>query len=656
MKSPHKPAIGGTAREPESPSFGEQGRVCLKLGAKLLRTLWALAAIYLLLSVGETGLRLITAQLFGHITNVIQGGGLVPDTWIGVTYFKWVAAAVAGIALPFVLKQVTATMDGRMANKLRDNLFEQVLAQPSEFFHENDPGRLTAIVNQMSVETQMTIRQLLVDPVVQLLSMILSTTFIVWNLLSVQKGEANPYMWAGIGLVFCFALLSPWLVSRLSIRLQTAATALREESLALAGLVNGALQSPEEIQAFRAEKMLATKHRNLLDHFLSARLRQTLNVQLLNSIDDLPLLAVQAGLVGFAIFGGVTGGGANPALAGAVVAILLQVPVLMAPIRAFSNYISMLRLYWPSIETVTSILDSEPRTHDAADARDIDSVSPELRVRDVSFSYAPGLPKVFQNLNFEAPAGKITALVAKMGQGKTTLFRLALRFNEPDAGNLEIGGYSPDTYTLESLRRHAVMMSQFPAWLHDTLRENMRIAKADASDEQIRAVCEQTGMWEILVNKMGAEPLDRQFGAGRMLSGGQKKLLGLSRCLLRKPMFLFLDEPTAGMDNHEKYRLIEPIRQACAGKTVIVVDHDIPWLMQLCEHFIVLDEGCVVQQGNLSEVLREEGLFKELAMLPAAPLVPLLSLLRAEGVLPEALHSPVLSENGHGPLSGEVRR
>ena len=261
-------------------------------------------------------------------------------------------------------------------------------------------------------------------------------------------------------------------------------------------------------------------------------------------------------------------------------------------------------------------------------------------MRDLSFAYGPDLPKVFDGLDLTAPEGKITAVVAKMGQGKTTLFRLALRFQRPDSGRIEIGGHSPDDFTLSSLRRHAVMMSQFPAWFHDTLRENLRIARSDADDAELRAACERTGMWPILEQKIGGDPLDQPFAAGRMLSGGQKKLLALSRCLLRDPQFLFLDEPTAGMDNHEKFRLVKPIRRACKGKTVLVVDHDIPWLMQLCDHIIVIDGGKVVQQGGASDLLREKGLFRELVMLPARPLFPVLDALREEGVLEEVLDAP----------------
>ena len=352
------------AAQTETISIWEQRRVCMRLGKKLLSAVTGVAVVYLFLSVFETVLRLAAGQLFGKITALLQQGA-GGDSWVLGTFIFWVAAAVVTLILPLFLKHVTALMDGRMANRLRERLFSRLLHQPADFYHKNDPGRLTSITNQMSLEAQMTLRQLVLDPLVQAASLLLSAGIILWNLARVQTGGQNPFVWIGVVLVFLFALISPWLVARLSGRLQSAATEMRDQNLALAGLVNGSMQSPEEIQAFRAEEMITEKHDRQLASLMRARLRQTFNVQLLNSIDDVPLLFVRVGLVGFAIFGGVaSGAGSDPALAGAVVAILLQAPTLMAPIQAISTYISMLRLNWPSIETVDGILSSEPGSKD----------------------------------------------------------------------------------------------------------------------------------------------------------------------------------------------------------------------------------------------------------------------------------------------------
>jgi ABC-type transport system involved in cytochrome bd biosynthesis fused ATPase/permease subunit len=156
------------------------------------------------------------------------------------------------------------------------------------------------------------------------------------------------------------------------------------------------------------------------------------------------------------------------------------------------------------------------------------------------------------------------------------------------------------------------MMSQFPAFFHDSVRDNFRVAEPQASDEQIQSISELTGLWPLLQRAVGSDTLNRPFASGAALSGGQKKLFALTRCLLRNPTFLLLDEPTTNMDNEEKYSLIPLMKAACAGKTVIVVDHDIPWLLKFCDYFITLDGGRVANEGTAEALLSGPNLLSEL--------------------------------------------
>jgi ABC-type transport system involved in cytochrome bd biosynthesis fused ATPase/permease subunit len=144
------------------------------------------------------------------------------------------------------------------------------------------------------------------------------------------------------------------------------------------------------------------------------------------------------------------------------------------------------------------------------------------------------------------------------------------------------------------------------------VRVNFQLAKENASDDEILDICKMTGLLPILERAVGPNPLSREFAGGAKLSGGEKRLFALTRCLLRNPSFLFLDEPTTNMSNDEKYRLIPMMRAACSGRTVIVVDHDIPWLLQFADHFVTLEAGRIVQQGTAKELLSQAGLLREL--------------------------------------------
>jgi ABC-type multidrug transport system fused ATPase/permease subunit len=188
-----------------------------------------------------------------------------------------------------------------------------------------------------------------------------------------------------------------------------------------------------------------------------------------------------------------------------------------------------------------------------------------------------------------------------------------MRFYDLAAGEILLGGIPHTRFSLESLRRQIVLMPQSPAFFHDTIRENLLVAQPTAADSEIQELCERTGIWPVLVEAYGGDPLNRQFSSGNLLSGGQKKLFALTRCLLRRPSILFLDEPTTGIDAEDKYGLLQVMRQVCAGKTVMVVDHDIVgWQIPFCDRFTVLDQGKIVQTGTAAELLSAPGLFRDL--------------------------------------------
>ena len=275
---------------------------------------------------------------------------------------------------------------------------------------------------------------------------------------------------------------------------------------------------------------------------------------------------------------------------------------------------------WPSIETILGLLERKGRidlSPSGSPEQEKGIAEPTLEARGVRFAYGPGFPPVFDNLSFQLPARKRTALIAKMGQGKTSFFRLALRFYDPEKGEILVGGRPTTAITHAKIRQEIAMMSQFPAFFHDTLRENLRIAKPDATDEELISICRTTGMSDILDAK--GLTLDSNLAGGQILSGGQKKLLALTRCLLRIPAILFLDEPTAGVDNDEKFKLLEMLCHATEGKTVVVVDHDVNWLLQFCDYFVGLNEGRTIESGTLVEVLTNRSVIHQLYTVAQGP-------------------------------------
>ena len=609
--------------QPVEPISSLKWKNLLSFGWKLIGVCGGLVLLYAILSLTHEAIDRGIIQLFGYLTNQVSTSS--SDRLVG-TYLGWVFLAICGVGFSIPLRWVTTKMDALLSNRLRTNLFDRVLRQSPEFFHDYDPGQLNAIINQMTIETEMTLRQIIVDPILQFVVLAGTTGLVSYNFIQLHReplaifGVQLP-SWAIPPMIVVLALFSPYLISKIGDRIRTASKAVQTYMLSLSSLVTGATQSPEEIQALEAERIFSEKHNVSLDQSLKARLRQTITIETVNLLNRLPTLLIEIALLGFAVWLVLKpGGNARP---GDVVAVLLLAPMLMSPIQALSGYLVMASSSWPNIEQVINILESGSKTEEQPGTMETQVAAPTIEARNVAFSYEPSSSQIFNGLSFIVPPEKTTGFVAKMGQGKTTFFKLALRFYDPQRGQIMVGGRPTTDYTPDTLRRRIAMMSQFPAFFFDTVRENLRMAKPDATDEELQAICERTGVWRILSQKLPPSEtgliLDANLAAGKTLSGGERKLLALTRCLLRDPALLFLDEPTVGMDNEEKFEIRKMLREGTRGKTVMVVDHDVNWLLQFCDYFVVLDEGRVVEQGTAKELLSRDGLLYQLYMAAMGP-------------------------------------
>lgn len=524
----------------------------------------------------------------------------------------WAFLALASLFMHMPLRWVGTKLDLSLSNKLRSQLFGRLLRQSPDFYHTHESGELNAVVNQFTVESSVTLRQVSLDMLLQLASL----AYTVGMLMQSFTMKNAQHTFFGLPpaavpvLITLIAFVSPWISGKLSNMVRDVSRDLQEKMVALNSLATGAMQSPDEIQAMEAEPLFTEKYDKQLKALLKSRVNQTMTMEKMGLYSGLPGWVVQVVMLVFSIYFASTSGDKDAA--GKVVTIFLLTPQLMLPIGALSGYLIMAGSAWPSIETINGMLELRRRREEESGTVRVDKVEPTITARNVTFSYSPDGRKIFDDISFDVPPGKITGFVARMGQGKTTFFKLALRFYDPQQGQILLGGRPVADYASDNLYRHIAMMSQFPAFFYDTLRANMQMAKPDATDEEIRAISEKTGVWKILEAGVKGNPLDQEFAAARRLSGGQKKLLALTRCLLRNPAVLFLDEPTVGMDNKEKFSMLEIIKEALKGHTVMVVDHDLRWLMPFCNYFIVLDNGKIAEQGTADELLARGGLFSEL--------------------------------------------
>ena len=530
---------------------------------------------------------------------------------IVLAYLGWLFVIIAAMPLTVWFRLAQNDLDTSMEAVMRNRIFVNVLRQPPEFFAKNDPGRLTSVLTQMVTQAQQAFRSLTVEPILQFASLSIAMYVIVGKL----RNMSGAVVWITMVAIALIGVFTVYIVqTKTSNAVTRSQLELQNQMLEVSSLATSAVSAPQDIQAMDAEPWFAAKYGRAIATFFGNKRKLVLTVELVNTLLGAPMQLILACLLFFVVYAATHSVAGKPAIdPGTIVALIYLVPQLMAPFKTFATLGLMANSSWPAVEMVTQLSNEPSRIADLPGAKNIEQLDPTLAIRNLTFRYEERSRKVFDDVTFEVPACKITGLVARFGQGKTTFFRLALRLYDPQQGQILIGGHATTDFTLQSLRRQISMMAQNPTFLHLSVRDNLLMAKPDASDAEIHEISVKTGLWDILESKYGPDPLNHPFAAAAGWSGGQQRTFSLTCALLRDSPFMFLDEPSTGLSADELKHLISKIRTSCTGKTVMVVDHILPaFIAPLCDYVLVLENGHIVQRGSPDQLLAEPGVFRDL--------------------------------------------
>jgi ABC-type multidrug transport system fused ATPase/permease subunit len=253
-----------------------------------------------------------------------------------------------------------------------------------------------------------------------------------------------------------------------------------------------------------------------------------------------------------------------------------------------------------------------PAEQDAPDAvslprRPSVDLAPEqagVTFEHVDFCWPDG-STALADVSVHVPRGAVTALVGPAGAGKTTLASLVPRFHDPTGGCVRLDGVDLAKVTLDSLRARISFVFQETALFDDTVRENLRLGKPDATDEELRHAARIAGADEFIATL--PEGYDTPLGrSGGRLSVGQKQRLAIARALVRDPDVLILDEPTSALDPATESRLVAALREAGRGRVVLVIAHRLSTI-RAADRIVFLDAGRVLEAGSHDELMRIEG-------------------------------------------------
>lgn len=287
---------------------------------------------------------------------------------------------------------------------------------------------------------------------------------------------------------------------------------------------------------------------------------------------------------------------------------LLALVMLYKPVKTIGGIFSQVQRIMAPAERVFELLDTEPGMVESSEGVQVPDFE-SLEFRNVWFEYKPGKP-VLKDINFSLKQGEVLALVGASGGGKTTLADMVSRFMDPTEGEILLNGLDLKTVSVKSLRRLIGLVSQETLLFDATIRENIRLGRLDATDEEIEQAARDAclGDW---IDSL-ADGLDTKVGErGGMVSGGQKQRIALARAFLKRSPVLVLDEATSALDNESEALIQEATKRLMENRTVIVIAHRLS-TVRYADRILVLSDGQVIETGSHDELLEKKGMYHKL--------------------------------------------
>ena len=542
--------------------------------------------------------------------------GVVPKNAELVTTL---ALIVGGLALIDAIMNVigrwfSARIGEGLIYDLRSEVFAHVQRQSIAFFTRTQTGSLISRINSDVMGAQQAFTATLsgiVSNVISLLLVTITMLFLSWQITLFS-----------LALLPLFLLPTKWVGRKIQ--------ALTRESFEVNAQMSSTMTERFNVSGALLVALYG-KHASEKEYFRSrARKVADIGIQLalLNRLFFISLTSVAAIATAFAY-----GIGGHLAINGAItVGTMIAVTALLArlygPLTALSNIRIDVMTALVSFERVFEVLDLAPMVSSKEGALPLKSSMPRVEFKDVSFRYpkadeislasleSAAKPEtvisgeILKGISFVAEPGTLTALVGPSGAGKTTISALIPRLYDVTGGSIEIDGHDIRDVELGSLRDCIGVVMQDAHLFHETIAENLRYAKEDATEVEMEAACRSAQIWNLISSL--PQGLETMVGErGHRLSGGEKQRLAIARLLLKSPAVVILDEATAHLDSENESLVQAALKEALKGRTSIVIAHRLSTVMD-ADQILVINDGAVAERGRHEDLINQGGLYSEL--------------------------------------------
>lgn len=268
------------------------------------------------------------------------------------------------------------------------------------------------------------------------------------------------------------------------------------------------------------------------------------------------------------------------------------------------SFSSLLRIVDLSVDMVNQVLAIQPMD---ISGQDIEPKSSRIELRDVSFSY--GNKKIINQVSLIIPEKTTTALVGPSGSGKTTLCNLIARFWDVDQGSISLDGHDVRDYSYDSLIRNFSFVFQSVYLFEDTIANNIRFGKPEASQEEVIEAAKKAACHDFILSL--PDGYDTKIGeGGASLSGGERQRISIARAIIKDAPIIILDEATANVDPENEEALMQAIQALTRNKTIIMIAHRLK-TVEHADQILVLDQGHIVEQGKHQDLLAKKGIYSK---------------------------------------------
>jgi ATP-binding cassette subfamily B protein len=585
MMTPRRPADPGKIEKAKDPRRAVKGLLrflvpfktgmLIVLGLVLIYTVLGLIGPYLM---GQAIDRFITTK---------QAAGLARIALI------MLAVYLLNNLFQAIANWVMAGISQRALKQMRKDLFSHLQTLPIAFFDRNPAGELMSrLTNDIDA-----INQAVSQNVTSLLASVLTMVGILIAMFILDRWLALASLLV-VPIMFWFTQFVARYTRKGFQELQKHLGELNgvmEESISGQKVVRAFRRNESVIDAFRASNQAVFKAGVYANSY--ALLLMPLTTVLGNFF-----VIVLAGLGGWLAL-------RNLVSVGLIATFISYGQNFTNPLRQLANLYNSIQAALAGAERVFEVIDTPSEVDDGPDAVPLQSVHGDVRFENVNFEYKPGVP-ILKNMTLEAKPGQIFALVGPTGAGKTTIINLLTRFYEINSGRITIDGKDIRQVHKDDLRHELGLVLQDTFLFSDTVKENIRFGRLDASDAEVVAAAKMADADHFIRQlPQGYDTLLSERASN--LSQGQRQLLSISRAILADPSILILDEATSSVDTRTEARIQKALLRLMVGRTSFVIAHRLSTIRD-ADHVLVINNGEIVEQGTHQELLDKKGFYHHL--------------------------------------------